>query len=139
MSRGKRIALSFVSAIVAELLVFAAISLRSPAGARLDGFLIAFGFALYFVIPCWVLSLPAVVLIDPINRGRLWTLAAIGILIGPATMLAFDLWMWWHHPTTTIKWPGLWDYDAAAISFVATILYLTLLKTSSGRRIQPST
>lgn len=138
MSRSRRVLLSFVSAISADALVFAVISLRNPAGAKLDGFLLMSAFALYFLIPCWILALPAIIWIDPTNHRKLWTLALIGILIGPATMLAVDLWMWWHLPATSISWPGLWDYYAAAISIVATIFYLTLLKTSSRGRIQPS-
>ena len=58
-------------------------------------------------------------------------LAVIGILIGPVAMFVIDLWMFWHNPTQIWQWPGSFDYFAAAISFVATILYLSVLKTST--------
>ena len=139
MSWWKRLLLSFISAIMADVIVIGVVCLRNPSGAKLDGFLMMSVFALYFLIPCWILPLPAVTLINNPSGPRLWMLAAIGILIGPVAMFAFDLWMFWHNPTQIWQWPNLFDYFAAAISLVATILYLSALKTSSRRRIQPTT
>jgi hypothetical protein len=139
MSRWKRLLLSLASAIAADSLVIGALALRNSPGGRWDGFLLMAGFALCFIIPVWLLSLPVVLSIRTADGSRLWLLAVIGILIGPVAMFVFDLWMFWHNPTQIWHWPGLFDYFAAAISFVATILYLMALKTSSGRRIQPST
>ena len=139
MSWWKRVLLSFVSAIMADVLVIGVVCLRNPSGARLDGFLVMSWFALYFLAPCWILSLPAVVLINNRNGSRLWLLAVIGILIGPVAMFAVHLWLFWHNPTEIWHWPNSFDYFAVAISFVATALYLAVLKTSSHRRIQPTT
>ena len=139
MSWWKRVLLSFVSAAIADVIVIGVVCVRNPSGAKLDGFLVMSWFALYFLIPCWILSLPAVALINNPSGPRLWMLVGIGILIGPITMFLFDLWMYWHSPTQIWQWPNMFDYFAAAISFVATILYLSALKTSSRNSIQPST
>ena len=69
MSWWKRVLLSFVSAIMADAVVIGVVCLRNPSGARLDGFLVMSWFALYFLVPCWILSLPAVVLITN-TEGR---------------------------------------------------------------------
>jgi len=139
MSTWKRVLLSFLSAVIADALVTGVVCLRNPSGARLAGFLVTSVFALYFLIPCWILSLPAVVLIHNTNGPRLWILTVIGILIGPVAMLVFDVWMFCHNQNEIWNWPNLFDYFAAAISLVATLLYVMVLKTSSSRSIQPST
>ena len=135
-NRWKRVGLSFASAIAADIIIIGAVATRNAPGAKWDGFLLMSSFALCFILPAWLLTLPAVILIDKLNGWRLAILIAIGCLIGPTATAAMNIWSLHENPTQIPHWPGVFDYFALAISITATILYLTILKLNT--RIQPT-
>lgn len=109
----------------------AVLAALNPPGARWDGFVLMGGFSLCLVIPGWLIALPAILWIKPDRSRNVITLAVIGILVGPGIMLALDLWTLRRNPTFIPRGPGLFEYLAAAISFLATAIYLGLLKAMS--------
>ena len=131
MSWWKRAGLAFASAMIAETLVIATLAAFNLRGARWDGFLLMSWFALYFVIPGWLLSLPAVLSIRTSSPRNLLTLGAMGILIGPCIMAALELWTIWTNPKVIPRGPGALELLATAISIVATAIYLGGFKTLS--------
>ena len=133
MTRWKRVGLSFASAIIADVVVASGVMLR-------DRSLIHFSFLffssvafLYLVIPGWLISLPIVLFIDGNTRWQLFTLATLGVLIGPFVMLSIALYAEWTNPShgTWAKGSIEFVYIATAISIIATTIYLTSIKLFS--------
>ncbi|MEO6924105.1 MAG: hypothetical protein ABI142_09785, partial [Bryocella sp.] len=112
MTWPKRIGLSLASALIADIFVVGAVAFMNPPGLRFEGFFGMEVFALYLIIPGWVLSLPAILLLYPANGWRFWTLAAFGCLIGPLVMVAMQLWSLHINPNELPRGPGMFEYLA---------------------------
>lgn len=133
MTRWRRVALSFLSALTAELIL--GISFGIPGDKHLL-FERVFGFVYFasiLVIPGWLLSLPLVISFNRIDGWRMWVLAISGSLIGPVIMGAIYLQSEFTMPSTTTWAPGSinFAYMATAISVLTTGIYLTTLKLLS--------
>ncbi len=142
MSRWKRVGLSLLSSIIAELIVGLAISF--PGGKHLffEHIFVFIYFASFLVIPGWLISLPIVLFFETDTRSRLFVLAILGALIGPVVILCIALYA---ESTKSAPSNGTWSngsmefvYIATAISIVATTLYLTSLKLLSPPTPTPS-
>jgi hypothetical protein len=132
MTRWKRVALSLASALTAELLVGISLSFRGDKHLlfeRLFGFV---WFASFLVIAGWMLSLPLVISFDRIDGWRIWVLAVIGSLIGPAIMGTIYLQSELTTPPATWTHGSInFVYMATAISILTTAIYLISLKLFS--------
>jgi hypothetical protein len=126
-NRWKRVGLSFVSAILAELVV--GVALCSIDGSHLF-FEHLFGF-LYFasilVVPGWLIALP-IVLQTRFDNLRLWQQVLIGTLIGPTIMIAIGIYGGIARGTFGYSAESFHLlYAAFWVSFVASVIYLTAL------------
>jgi ABC-type Fe3+ transport system permease subunit len=136
MSWWKRLLLSLVSAIAAELLASAIITLVHHDNLS-SLFATAIGLAI-FVIPGWLLSLPIVLAFNRVDGWRFWTLAIAGIAIGPLIIGA------WAYACKVSEGSAIRDFVymggiATGISIVATAMYLTIFRNSVRNSIQPTT
>jgi hypothetical protein len=83
-----RIALWFAALLLAALVFSACIGIYrgGPLAIR-----IVLQFTLFFAMPAWLLYLPLIVEFPGVTRGQLMILATVGILIGPASLIAWNL------------------------------------------------
>jgi hypothetical protein len=83
----------------------------------------------------WLVALPFVILASNFSGRRIWVLAAVGILIGPAVILAFALYSRLTLGDGAGFWPGASDFllFAAIISAASTFSYLLLIRYSARR------
>lgn len=81
-------------------------------------------------LPGWILTIPVVLIVTNIRGWRFWMYLAIGSAIGPALILGIAIFVYFSSSHAV----GLaWRVNsaqmlAAAISFVATLIYLLLLR-----------
>jgi hypothetical protein len=141
MTRWKRVGLSLLSAVIAELLMGFAFSV--PDGKHLF-FERAFGFAYlasYLVIPGWLIALPIIVIPNKAAHRPTWQLGLIGSSIGPGIMFAIGTYFaianhsGIHYKREAWYLAGL----AALISVITTATYLTCLKLFGRPTPTPST
>ncbi len=130
MTRWKRVGLSLLSAVIAELLMGFAFSV--PDGKHLF-FERAFGFAYlasYLVIPGWLIALPIIVIPDKAAHRPTWQLGLIGSSIGPGIMFAIGIYFAIaNHSGINYKREAWYLAGLAAlISIISTAIYLTSLK-----------
>jgi hypothetical protein len=86
-------------------------------------------------VPGWLLAIPIVLLVKNIRGWRFWMYCAIGVLFGPALILAIGFYSALRAPSFA-GFPG--DsmsvvYIATAVSGLATFLYLVLLRSAQNR------
>lgn len=130
MTRWQRVAVSFASAMAADVLVAAVQAAPHPIG-RPGASLVAALYFLLLVLPVWLFSLPILLWFNRLDGWRLWALAAIGLLLGPVclSLLGFTLQLYYHIQRSSF-WPPF-RYDilgvALAISALSTIFYLGTL------------
>jgi cytochrome c oxidase assembly factor CtaG len=91
MTRWKCVGVSFVSAIIAELML--GVSFSIPDGNHLFFEHIAdfVYLASFLVIPGWLIALPIIVVPDKPAHLPTWRLSLIGASIGPALMFAIGI------------------------------------------------
>jgi hypothetical protein len=138
MKRFGRVGVAFASAIIAAFIVSAISALiQYGANAKLEGILVGVIFDAYLVVPGLILALPFVIFVDRIDGWRLWSMAAVGFLIGPATIFAIALFVKVSEDGAVFDEEHLeWWCLAAAISALTTALYLTTLKTCYSDLVQ---
>ena len=86
-------------------------------------------------VPGWLLAIPIVLLVRNIRGWRFWMYCAIGILFGPALILAVGFYSALRAPSFA-GFPG--DsmsvvYIAGAVSGLTGFLYLVLLRSAQNR------
>jgi hypothetical protein len=140
MSRWKRVVLSLASALGAQLIVGFVQCARGTRGALLEGLIVFMWFGAFLVIPGWIIALPIVLSFKRIDGWRIWIQALLGCLIGPLIMGLIGLFSVLTRPPTTTWAPGTisFVYLAAAISILATAIYLTTVKLSVRTAQTPS-
>ena len=136
MSWWRRLLLSLTSALVAEFLasvVIAIVGHNRP--GSLTGTVVGLSI---FVVPGWILSLPIVLAFKRADGWRFWMLAISGIAIGPLIIAA------WAYACKVSEGSAMRDFlymggIAAAISIVATTIYLITFRSTTHKGIQPTT
>ena len=133
ISRMKRVGLSFLSALIAELVVDVAITAADHSGV--NGLLAGvIGFSM-FVIPGWLLSLPLVLAFDRADGWRAWLLGICGTLLGPAIIFVLAL-VAKVEEGTPFDYPLPWAAMALAIALCSTVLYLSAFKHYSRDSVE---
>jgi len=90
-----------------------------------------------FAIPGWIVALPFILFRPNIEGHRIYVLATIGILIGPAIIGTLNLCSWCIDRSAGTDFGWRVVLLATVISALTTGIYLTLLKRSV--RIQQTT
>jgi ABC-type dipeptide/oligopeptide/nickel transport system permease component len=133
MSHIKRVGLSLLCALASELLVGAALTARNRGGFS-DVLGSAIGLSI-FVIPGWLLSLPAVLVFDRADGWRFWVLGIYGTFLGPTIILAWAI-ACKVTERSTIEDFGYMGGIAFVIALLSTALYLYVFKSSSPDSIE---
>ena len=95
-----------------------------------------FQFTLFFAMPAWLLYLPVLVKFPGVTRRQLWILAIAGILIGPASLIAWNIILPSPAQSThsfsvgDVVWRGrgLMMMQAAIVGSLTTVFYLAALR-----------
>jgi hypothetical protein len=129
MSRLKRVGLSLLSALLADLIV--SLALSAP-NLKRDGLVWIFWswvMMLLLVIPGWILSLPIVLSTSTLAQWRIWMIAGVGSCIGPFVVLAISCYGYFSSQgLSTTSMDGSFMAIATGISILSTIIYIWLLK-----------
>jgi len=127
--------------MIADVAVASGLMLRDRSLIHFSSLFFSSVAFLYLVIPGWLISLPIVLFINGNTRWQVFTLATLGILIGPFVILSIALYAEWMNPShgTWAKGSMEFVYIATAISIIATTIYLIGLKLFSRPAPSPST
>lgn len=135
MTGWQRVGFSLACALMADLAVFSVfqLSLYRNAAVHPLWYLFAglFISALIYILPAWILFLPAVVLVRTYSGWSLAVVTVYGALLGPLFLQLFRL---LHH--SAVEW-NLFDVFALAISTVASVFYALGMRIWN-RRMHPS-
>ncbi len=143
MTRLRRVAVSFASAIAADVIVAVVLCALRPSPPSQHAVELTAIYFLYLVIPVWLLALPILLSFNRLDGWRLWALAVIGVLLGPVGLKLgqFTSDLYFH-----IGQPWVWSplpYDvlsiALGISALSTIFYLGTLTIFHRRSRSPRT
>ena len=139
-SRWKLVGLSLLSLAAVEITVSTAFACFSPPQAHWWIGIYSWLFVIsLFAVPGWLIALPILLFTPNIEGRRVYILACIGTLIGPATIGAINLCVWLvdRNAGTDFGWGFV--LIATVISALTTSIYLTFLKLSLRNRIQQPT
>lgn len=135
----KRLVYSLVSVIAAVVLCYAAvfsrIFFRNLSGHPISGdFFVSVSLTLVCCIPGWLIALPVVLMVRNTRGWRFFAYWAVGSCIGPALIYVVALLAFHGFAGFRSAAPEANDflYLSAAISCLATILYLLLLRRSEA-------
>jgi hypothetical protein len=94
-------------------------------------------FVLISSIPAWILAAPIVLTVRRVDGWKFWVLLALGTFIGPISLFAFSILRFVlagkieHYDINALTNSGF----AAGTAFVATAVYLLLVKRASNSAI----
>ena len=98
------------------------------------------GWVVVLALPGWLLATPLVLLVRNISGWRFWMYLAIGLCFGPALILAVEFYSAARSPNVA-GFPGSSMsivYFAAAVSGLASLIYLLLLRLGQSRSSLPT-
>jgi hypothetical protein len=114
---------------------------RISAMGLLTAILFFDGWLVVLSLPGWLLAIPVVLLVTNIDGWRFWMYLAIGICFGPALIFAAS----WFAATRGLSLAGFAGgsmslvYIAGAVSGLATLFYLFLLRRAQARHLLRTT
>lgn len=134
-SRLSRAALSLLCAVLASVIVCTAeIAFNYEEFSRsFSGWFLFIRGAVLVIVLAWVITLPLVLLINRFDGWRFWFLAGSGTLMGPAVLIALNLFIRLTDPSQKFDPVEGWRVESVvtAISLIATALYLGTLRFST--------
>jgi hypothetical protein len=142
MTRHQRVGASLLSVLLSVYVVgifFGAGSSQGIANRIFGGPIYLFMFGSPFCLAGWAVSLPIIFRIRSIDGWRFWALLALGSCIGPFIIFSVGICFEISAVIEKISSPN-WDpivhtyvYDAMAISFLSTLIYLSIARRNENR------
>lgn len=143
MTRHQRIGASLLSVLFSVYVVgifFGAASSQGIADLIVSGplYLLMFGSPLY--LAGWIVSLPIIFSIRRVDGWRFWALLAVGSCVGPFIMFSVGMCFEVSAVISRISSPNwdpiihIWVYDSIAISFLSTLIYLSIARRSASSK-----